>query len=244
MRLTRVYSPEPLASGKHLNLSKDLSHYLANVLRLKAGDAVALFNAECGEFHAVISDVKRNALAVTLGEQQRAPLAPEQKAVRLELGLGLSKGDRMDYGIQKSVELGVTLITPVNCEYGDVRFKQASRIENKLRHWRRIAVSAAEQSGRLDVPTIAEPLDLIAWLGQQSTETRLCLDPRGAERLGDTPLSRSIALLIGPEGGLSPAEVTRSVEAAFIPTTLGPRVLRTETAPVAALAVIQHCLGH
>ncbi|MGB0321262.1 MAG: RNA methyltransferase PUA domain-containing protein, partial [Pseudohongiellaceae bacterium] len=90
MRLTRVYSPEPLTSGKHLDLSKDLSHYLANVLRLKAGDAVALFNAECGEFHAVISDVKRNALTVTLGEQQRAPLAPEQKAVRLELGLGLS----------------------------------------------------------------------------------------------------------------------------------------------------------
>ena len=243
MRLTRVYSPEPLASGKRLNLSKDLSHYLTNVLRLKANDAVALFNAECGEFHAVISDVRKNALAVTLGEQQRAALAPEQQAVRLELGLGLSKGDRMDYGIQKSVELGVTLITPVNCEYGDVRFKQASRIENKLRHWRRIAVSAAEQSGRLDVPTIAEPLDLADWLGQQSAETRLCLDPRGAERLGDTPLSRSIALLIGPEGGLSPAEVTRCAEATFIPTTLGPRVLRTETAPVAALAVIQHCLG-
>ncbi|MFZ8977010.1 MAG: 16S rRNA (uracil(1498)-N(3))-methyltransferase [Pseudohongiellaceae bacterium] len=243
MRLTRVYSPEPLTSGKHLNLSKDLSHYLANVLRLKAGDAVALFNAECGEFHAVISDVRKNALAVTLGEQQRAALTPEQRTVRLELGLGLSKGDRMDYGIQKSVELGVTLITPVNCEYGDVRFKQASRIENKLRHWRRIAVSAAEQSGRLDVPTIAEPLDLADWLGQQSAETRLCLDPRGAERLGDTPLSRSIALLIGPEGGLSPAEVTRCAEATFIPTTLGPRVLRTETAPVAALAVIQHCLG-
>ena len=243
MRLTRVYSPEPLASGKHLNLCKDLSHYLANVLRLKTGDAVALFNAECGEFHAVISDVRKNALAVMLGEQQRAALASEQRAARLELGLGLSKGDRMDYGIQKSVELGVTLITPVNCEYGDVRFKQASRIENKLRHWRRIAVSAAEQSGRLDVPTIAEPLDLADWLGQQSAETRLCLDPRGAERLGDTPLSRSIALLIGPEGGLSPAEVTRCAEATFIPTTLGPRVLRTETAPVAALAVIQHCLG-
>ena len=124
-----------------------------------------------------------------------------------------------------------------------MRFKQASRIENKLRHWRRIAVSAAEQSGRLDVPTIAEPLDLDDWLGQQSAENRLCLDPRGAKRLGDTPLSRSIALLIGPEGGLSAAEVARSVEATFIPTTLGPRVLRTETAPVAALAVIQHCLG-
>ena len=244
MRLTRVYSPEPLASGKYLNLSKDLSHYLANVLRLKAGDAVALFNAECGQFHAVIIDVKKNALAVTLGEQQRAALAPEHQAVRLELGLGLSKGDRMDYGIQKSVELGVTLITPLNCEYGDVRFKQASRIENKLRHWRRIAVSAAEQSGRLDVPTIAEPLDLVDWLGQQSAETRLCLDPRGVERLGDTPLSHSIALLIGPEGGLCPAEITRIINASFILTTLGPRVLRTETAPVAALAIIQHCLGH
>ena len=244
MRLTRVYSQEPLAAGKRLNLSKDLSHYLANVLRLKAGDAVALFNAECGEFHAIISEVKKNALAVTLEEQKRAALASDQQAVRLELGLGLSKGDRMDYGIQKSVELGVTLITPVNCEYGDVRFKQASRIENKLRHWRRIAVSAAEQSGRLDVPTIAEPLDLTDWLERQSAEARLCFVPGAAERLGETPLAQSIALLIGPEGGLSPAEVKRSIEASFIPTTLGPRVLRTETAPVAALAVIQHCLGH
>ena len=244
MRLTRVYSQEPLAAGKRLNLSKDLSHYLAKVLRLKAGDAVSLFNAECGEFHAIISEVKKNALAVTLEEQKRAALASDQQAVRLELGLGLSKGDRMDYGIQKSVELGVTLITPVNCEYGDVRFKQASRIENKLRHWRRIAVSAAEQSGRLDVPTIAEPLDLTDWLERQSAEARLCFVPGAAERLGETPLAQSIALLIGPEGGLSPAEVKRSIEASFIPTTLGPRVLRTETAPVAALAVIQHCLGH
>ena len=150
----------------------------------------------------------------------------------------------MDYGVQKSVELGVTLITPVNCEYGDVRFKQASRIKNKLRHWRRIAVSAAEQSGRLDVPTVAEPLDLADWLERQSAETRLCLDPRSAERLGDTPFAQSIALLVGPEGGLSAAEIALSVEAAFVPTTLGPRVLRTETAPVVALAVIQHCLGH
>ena len=244
MRLTRLYLPEALAPGNHLELSKELSHYLANVLRLKDGDAVALFNAVYGEYHGVISDVKKNALTVTLGEQQRTALLPDQQAIRLELGLGLSKGDRMDYGVQKSVELGVTLITPVNCEFGDVRFKQASRIENKLKHWRRIAVSAAEQSGRLDVPNVAEPLDLADWLEQQSAETRLCLDPRGAERLGDTTLAHSIALLIGPEGGLSTAEIALSVEAAFVTTTLGPRVLRTETAPVAALAVIQHCLGH
>ena len=244
MRLTRVYLPEPLVSGNHIKLSKDLSHYLANVLRLKAGDTVALFNAVYGEFDAVIRDVKKNAMTVTLGKQQRKAVLPDQETIRLELGLGLSKGDRMDYGIQKSVELGVTLITPVNCEFGDVRFKQASRIKNKLKHWRRIAVSAAEQSGRLDVPTVAEPLNLAEWLKQQSAETRLCLDPRGAERLGETPLAHSIALLIGPEGGLSTAEIALSVDAAFIPTTLGPRVLRTETAPVAALAVIQHCLGH
>ena len=108
----------------------------------------------------------------------------------------------------------------------------------------RHGVAPAKQCGRLDVPTVAEPLDLADWLEQQSAETRLCFDPRGAERLGDTPLANSIALLIGPEGGLSAAEIELSVEAAFVPTTLGPRVLRTETAPVAALAVIQHCLGH
>ena len=244
MRLTRIYSPEHLSSGKHLNLPKDLSHYLGNVLRLKAGDKVALFNAESGEFYAEVSDVTKNAIIVTLSEQRREALSSRQRAVRLELGLGLSKGDRMDYGIQKSVELGVTLITPVNCEYGDVRFKHASRIANKLRHWRRIATGASEQSGRLDVPTIAEPLDLSDWLERQSSEILLCLDSRGTERLGDTLLGNSIAILIGPEGGLSSAEVALSAESGFIPITLGPRVLRTETAPVAALAVIQHCLGH
>ena len=244
MRLTRIYSPEHLSSGKHLNLPKDLSHYLGNVLRLKAGDKVALFNAESGEFYAEVSDVTKNAIIVTLSEQRREALSSRQRAVRLELGLGLSKGDRMDYGIQKSVELGATLITPVNCEYGDVRFKQASRIANKLRHWRRIATGATAQSGRLDVPTIAEPLDLSDWLERQSSEILLCLDSRGTERLGDTLLGNSIAILIGPEGGLSSAEVALSAESGFIPITLGPRVLRTETAPVAALAVIQHCLGH
>ena len=111
-------------------------------------------------------------MSVTLGEQLRKAVLPDQETIRLELGLGLSKGDRMDYGIQKSVELGVTLITPVNCEFGDVRFKQASRIKNKLQHWRRIAVSAAEQSGRLDVPTVAEPLDLAAWLKAAPTSPK------------------------------------------------------------------------
>ena len=244
MRTTRIYCPETLATGQRLNLPKDQSLYLANVLRLKAGDEIALFNADCGEFHAAISDVTKNALAVTLGGQHRAAVSPEQRAFRLELGLGLSKGDRMDYGIQKSVELGVTLITPVNCEYADVRFKAASRIENKLRHWRRIAISASEQSGRIDVPNIAEPLNLPEWLERQSSEILLCLDSRGANRFGQTPLGSSIALLVGPEGGLSSAEFKLSVEFGFIPITLGPRVLRTETAPVVALAVIQHYLGH
>ena len=240
MRLTRVYSPEPLTSGKRLSLSKDLNHYLIKVLRIKAGDQLTLFNADSGEFHAVVDEVGKNTLVVTLSEQHRAALTMEQLAIRLELGLGLSKGDRMDYGIQKSVELGVTQITPVNCEYGDVRFKQASRIENKLRHWRRIAISASEQCGRLDVPTIEEPMDLSDWVGKQSSAIRLCLDPRAIERLGEKPLGNSIALLVGPEGGLSPAEITLIAESGFTQITLGPRVLRTETAPVAALAVIQH----
>jgi 16S rRNA (uracil1498-N3)-methyltransferase len=241
MRLTRIYFSEPLTAGSNVMLPKETSHYLANVLRLKAGDTILLFNESNGEFLATINEVRKGGVSTIVAEQRRAPAGSE---VSIELGLGLSKGDRMDYGIQKSVEMGVTAITPVNCEFGEVRFKQAARVENKLRHWRRVAVSATEQSGRLDVAPIEAPQNISDWLGSVKASTRLCLDPAAEVRLGDQPLSGSVAVLIGPEGGFSEAELALAESSGFTRVTLGPRILRTETAPVAALAVIQHLLEY
>lgn len=241
MRLTRIYFSEPLAANSNVLLPKETSHYLANVLRLKAGDTILLFNESSGEFLAAINEVKKGGVSAAVVEQRRAPNNSE---IFIELGLGLSKGDRMDYGIQKSVEMGVTAITPVNCEFGEVRFKQAARVENKLRHWQRVAVSATEQSGRLEVAAIAAPQNIFDWLESVKASSRLCLDPGAKVRLGDQPLTQSVAVLIGPEGGLSESELTKAESQGFTRVSLGPRILRTETAPVAALAVIQHLLGN
>ena len=241
MRLTRIYFSEPLETDSDVLLPKETSHYLANVLRLKAGDTVLLFNESNGEFLATINEVKKGSVSAIVAERRRDP---DSNEISIELGLGLSKGDRMDYGIQKSVEMGVTAITPVNCEFGEVRFKQAARLENKLRHWRRVAVSATEQSGRLDVAAIEAPQNILSWLESVETTTRLCLDPDAEVRLGDEKLSGSVAILIGPEGGLSESELAKAESCGFTRVTLGPRILRTETAPVAALAVIQHLLGN
>lgn len=241
MRLTRIYYSEPLATDSDVLLPKETSHYLANVLRLKADDSILLFNESSGEFLASINEVRKGSVSAVVTEQRRAPVS---NAICIELGLGLSKGDRMDYGIQKSVEMGVTAITPVNCEFGEVRFKQAARVENKLRHWRRVAISATEQSGRLDVAEIEAPQNIFDWLESVEANTRLCLDPGAEVRLGDQPLSDSVAVLIGPEGGLSESELAQAESSGFTRVTLGPRVLRTETAPVAALAVIQYLLNN
>jgi 16S rRNA (uracil1498-N3)-methyltransferase len=241
MRLTRIYFSEPLAKDRSVLLPKEASHYLANVLRLRAGDAILLFNESNGEFLATINKVSKGGVSAEVAAQHRAPASSE---VSIELGLGLSKGDRMDYGIQKSVEMGVAAITPVNCKFGEVRFKQAARVENKLRHWRRVAVSATEQSGRMDVAAVEAPRNLSDWLASVKASTRICLDPGAETRLGDQPLSSSVAILIGPEGGLSEAELAQANSSGFTHVTLGPRILRTETAPVAALAVVQHLLGN
>jgi 16S rRNA (uracil1498-N3)-methyltransferase len=241
MRLTRIYFSELLAKDSSVLLPRETSHYLVNVLRLRAGDTILLFNESNGEFLATINKVSKGGVSAEVAAQHRTPASSE---VSIELGLGLSKGDRMDYGIQKSVEMGVAAITPVNCEFGEVRFKQAARVENKLRHWRRIAVSATEQSGRLDVATVEAPRKLSDWLASVKAITRLCLDPGAEARLGDQPLSSSVAILIGPEGGLSEDELARADKSGFTSVSLGPRILRTETAPVAALAVVQHLLGN
>tara|TARA_B110000438_G_scaffold63025_1_gene63542 strand:- start:128 stop:580 length:453 start_codon:yes stop_codon:yes gene_type:complete len=148
----------------------------------------------------------------------------------------------MDYGIQKSTELGVASITPFYSKHGGIKLK-AERVENRLLHWQQIAVSASEQCGRLDVPIINEPLQLSEWLGSSQPFVTVVIDPNGTANLSDLPTSNAINLLVGPEGGFAEEELLAAKKSGCTIAVLGSRILRTETAPIAALAILQHLYG-
>lgn len=237
MRLSRIHQEQPLASGGAVTLDRDGSHYVSRVLRLKAGDRLKLFNTEHGEFAATITAVDRHAVTVQLGEAVPGTANP---TFRIRLGLGLSRGERFDYAIQKSTELGVDEITPLVTEYCEVRLK-GERADNRLAHWRKVAVSASEQCGRSAVPVINEPEALPAFLDCHSGG--ILLDAGGdALPQGHEP-SQPLNLLIGPEGGFSDAEVALARIRGYQVLRLGPRILRTETAPVVALSLLQYLFG-
>lgn len=241
MRTTRIYLNQRLSSGARLVLDADTSHYVGTVLRMRLDAELLVFNPDDGEFSAHIAAVEKKAITVELGTLLRTP---QPILLSIHLGLGISRGDRMDFAIQKSTELGVARITPVYSQFGEVKL-QGDRAANKLRHWRKIAASAAEQSGRLDIPEISAPQSLDEWQQGLADTTRLLLDPSGSDRLGAAVASndRGFALLIGPEGGFAEPELEWGRKHGFTVVTLGPRILRTETAPAAALAILQNHYG-
>ena len=239
MRISRVHTDYPLQSGSELTLDAEASHYLGTVLRLRTDSIVHLFNARDGEFAARLTAASKKSVSLLIGEQQRAP---QTNALAIHLGLGLSRGDRMDFGIQKSTELGATQITPIYSQFGEVRLT-GERIENKLRHWRKIAINAAEQCGRLDVPAINPPESLVDWQASLGEGPCLMLDPTGTDSLAGLTTDHGLNVLIGPEGGFSDEEISWGRANGLAIVALGTRILRTETAPVAALAILQHLYG-
>ncbi len=231
----RFYCPLPLAPQTEITLPEEVSHHLVRVLRSAAGTRFFVFNGEGGMHEAELIEAgKKNARARLLSfhaEDRQSPLPTH-------LGQVMSKGDRMDYAIQKATEMGVTEITPLSSERCELRLRGEERADKKLEHWRRVAISACEQCGRNIPPQIHEPLALADWLAGTQAALRLVLAPAtGGSLPAQAPAS--VALLVGPEGGLSEAEIHQATQAGFLPWQLGPRVLRTETAPVAALAILQ-----
>ncbi len=237
MRLSRFFIDAPLSLGSH-DLPEAQAHYIGRVLRHAAGDAVQLFDGSGQEFVGELLEVGKKSVRVELREQF-AGLA--ESPLRIHLGQGLSRGERMDWAIQKATELGVAEITPIVSERCEVRLKD-ERADKRLAHWRQIAVSACEQCGRSVLPVIHPPLTLADWLAQTAADLRLVLHPV-AEPLSGHARPTSLAFLIGPEGGLADAEVRQAQAAGYRAARLGPRVLRTETAPVVALAVAQQLWG-
>lgn len=236
MRLSRFFIDAPLALGTH-SLPEAAAHYIGRVLRLPAGAAVQLFDGSGMEFRGELGEVGKKQVSVELKEA--LPGMPESP-LRIHLGQGLSRGERMDWAIQKATELGVAEITPIVSERCEVRLKD-ERADKRLAHWRQIAISACEQCGRSVIPQINPPVTLADWLPVEAA-LKLVLHPV-AEPLTTHPAPQTLAFLIGPEGGLSDAEVEQASRAGFLPARLGPRVLRTETAPVVALSVAQQLWG-
>ena len=242
MRLTRVYVDAPLAAGKRVILEGNAASHVTRVLRLRVGDALTLFNGAGGEYAASIEAARGGRLTVAVGE----PRAVERESpLTLTLAQGVSRGERMDLVVQKATELGVSGIVPLFTERSVVRLG-AQQAERKLNHWRAIAIAACEQSGRNRLPKVAPPVSLADLLrsGAEREGGRLLLSPGATSRLDALPRpATSVTVLIGPEGGLTNAEQEAAVTAGFLPVRLGPRVLRTETAAIAALALLQREFG-
>ncbi len=239
---TRLFVSGDLINGSTLELEGDRARYLGRVLRLRPDDEVRVFNGDGPERSAVIETITKNAVMLRVGEQHETDT---ESPLRVHLVQGVSRGERMDFVIQKATELGVKRITPVLTEYGVVKL-DPKRAEKRREHWQGVAQSACEQSGRIRVPLIDAPVPLKNWFGEGPAEVdaQLILRPGAAIALaGIEAPSTKVCLLIGPEGGFSDTEYEDADIAGFMPVSLGPRVLRTETAAVATLSVLQSKWG-
>ncbi len=235
MRRPRLYTEQPLSPDDLIQLEPGPAAHLTRVLRRRVGDALVLFNGDGYDYPARLEAVERRAVRVRV--LAREAVAAESP-LEVHLLQGVSRGERMDWAIQKAVELGVQRITPVRCERTVVRL-DARRWERRWQHWRGVMVAACEQCGRARLPVLTPVQDLAEALATPSSALGLMLDPRGARAWEELDPKAGVRLLIGPEGGLSEAERARARQAGFVAVALGPRTLRTETAAVAALAVLQ-----
>jgi 16S rRNA (uracil1498-N3)-methyltransferase len=231
--MPRFYCPAPLDTGLTLSLPAGAARHV-QVLRMQPGDVITLFNGEGGEFNATVTRMGRSDVDVEVGTHHPV----EREATRaVHLLTGITANERMDWLVEKATELGVASITPLVAERSVLKLK-GERADKKLAHWQGVAVAAAEQCGRNRVPTVHPAVTLIEWLKKASPGERWVLSlSEGTLPLKQMTGNAPVTVLSGPEGGLSPAEDTAALAAGFVPVTLGSRVLRAETAPLAVLAV-------
>ena len=235
MRIPRIYTGQTLRANTETELEPGPSRHLARVLRMRVGDSLILFDGRGGQYPATIHALDRNSVVASLGDFDATE---RESGLRLQLGIALSRGERMDWVIQKATELGVSSIALLVSERTEVRLKD-EREQKKLRHWQQVAISACEQCGRNLLPQILPPQSLAQWVNAAQADVRLVLHPLADNTNPGSGRPASVALLVGPEGGLSPAEVDAAVQSGFSSLQLGPRIMRTETAPLAAIAILQ-----
>lgn len=242
MRKIRFFSEAKLALGAEVKLSENAAVHAVRVLRMNEGDKTILFNGDGVDYVAELVSVKKNTVFAKVVERQSVE---NESPLAVTLLQGISSGDRMDYTLQKAVELGVSHIQPIATERSVVKLNQA-RAEKRVAHWQGVVNAACEQSGRAVVPTVVTPLRLDQWLGQSSADQacRLLLNPIGAKRFAELAKPKGdIQLLVGAEGGLSDAEIQMAIDHGFESVVLGPRILRTETAALVAMSTMQTLWG-
>lgn len=240
MRINRIYHPDLLSVDQRVILTPDATHHIANVLRAKVGQAIVMFNGDGNEYCAHISEVsKRKAIAVVDSKLSISIESP----LDIHLGQGISRGDRMDWVLQKSVELGVTEITPLITERCGIKLSP-QRWEKKHEQWQKIVIAACEQCGRNIIPKLYAPTAFSDWIHLSTNQIRLTLHPRAQQCFRHMPVPPAGArLLIGPEGGFSDQEVYQTEQNGFSSVQLGPRILRTETAAISAISALQAIHG-
>jgi 16S rRNA (uracil1498-N3)-methyltransferase len=242
MRTIRIHVDHPLAAGLEVGLPAQAGEHVARVLRLVAGNAITLFNGDGNDYPAVIQAVGKRDVSVQVLTSQPVD---NESPLTLTLAQGVARGEKMDLIVQKATELGVARIVPLLTERSEVRL-DAARAEKRLAHWRAVVASACEQSGRASLPEVMPAIALETWLGSLATDgaLRLALLPEGTHKASELRFGPAGGMLVvGPEGGLGQRDVAALTEARFQGLRLGPRILRTETAGLAALAALQALHG-
>jgi 16S rRNA (uracil1498-N3)-methyltransferase len=240
MRKPRIFTSQSLLSNGSVELTGSTSHYLTRVLRLSEGDCVVLFNGDGRDYSAEIIEARSQCVQVRVFENK---LPGNESPLKITLVQAIGRGERMDYALQKATELGVYCIQPLISHRVGVRL-DASRQAKRLKHWQGVVVSACEQSGRAFVPEVKTPLSLADWLAETDQSQRLVLEPFAKHKLMDISIAGdALDLLVGPEGGFTDDEIEAARANDVRAVSLGPRVLRTETAGPAAIAVLQAKTG-
>lgn len=241
MPISRIFQPVELVCGSDIQLDMRASHHLAVVLRARLNDVLTIFNGRGGEYKGVITQVNKKQVRVQIHDY----IAREaESSLELCLAQGISRGEKMDYTIQKAVELGVKKIIPLFTERCTVKLDE-ERGAKRFQHWQSIIISACEQSGRNQIPELLLPMTLENSLRAVRADWYFVLSPKALSRLKEKPVQecQRVILLIGPEGGLSDEEISLACQRGFLPLSLGPRILRTETAAVAAITALQCSFG-
>ena len=239
MPFPRIHCDVRLGPGAQLALAPEAAQHVAKALRLKAGDTIVVFDGRGGEYEAAIQRIDKDRVDVKVGAWRDAET---EAALPVGLVQGLPEADKMDWIIQKSIELGVAWIQPVTCDRSVVRLS-AERALKREAHWRRVAVAACEQSGRNRIPEVRPTLGFMSWIALPAQGLRWALTPGAPPLAGEPRPAGAVELVVGPEGGLSEREHDLAASQGCVPVSLGPRVLRTETAPIAALAAINALWG-
>lgn len=240
MRIPRIYHPEPLQINTTISLGDDAANHVGRVLRMTAGQKLELFDGSNQTFSAEITEATKKNVFVHIENSQ---IDDRESPLDLHLGQVMSRGEKMEFTIQKSVELGVNTITPLLSERCGVRL-DGERLEKKLLQWQKIAIAACEQCGRNRIPEIRPVQPLEAWCAENDGAFKVNLHPRATESINTLPTElKKVRLLIGPEGGLSADEIAMTANYQFTDILLGPRVLRTETTALTAITALQVRLG-